>query len=104
MLDAAPRAAASAFWRSHGLRTLTANALAYQGICSFNDLNACEPRALERLYSLGKKGLADIQAMLLRRAAAEAANTPSLACYADDALVMELLRRGYRIHRPNADA
>ena len=104
MLDAAPAAAASAFWRSHGLRSMTANALAHAGICGFNELMTRDHDALSRIYSIGDKGVAEIQQMLLRRAAAEAANTPPLACYGDDALVMELLRRGYRIDRPNPDA
>jgi hypothetical protein len=80
---------------------MTARALAREGICSFDALLACDTTTIERTYSIGKKGLAEIQAMLLRHAAGEAALTPPLACYSDDALVMELLRRGYRIDRPN---
>ena len=104
MLDAVPAVAASAFWRAQGLRTMTANALAYHGICSFKDLTACEPKTLERMYSIGKRGLLDIQAMLLQRAANNPAETLPLAGYSDDALVMELLNRGYRIDRPNLNA
>ena len=101
MLDVAPQALASAFWQSHGLRTMTANALAAEGICSFDALRACHEQTLWRIPSIGKGGIADIRAMLLRRADEEAAIPLPLASYGDDALVMELLRRGYRIDRPN---
>jgi hypothetical protein len=102
MLDATlSRELAGAFWKAQGLRTMTANALAAQGICSFDALAACDHRTVERMYSIGKKGAADIQALLLRRAVEVAGHAPSLATYSDDALVMELLRRGYRVDRPN---
>ena len=91
---------AISFWKSCGLRTMTANSLARAGIDTIDALANVSENDLSRIYSLGKVGRAEIGALLLHQRQEHPA-VPPMASFTDADLVMELLRRGYRIDRPN---
>lgn len=92
--------AVRSFWQALGLRTMVANALANANIDSLEALAKTSEIDLWRIGGLGKVGREDIAALLLRHRQ-EAAAQPGLEASSDADLVMELLRRGYRIDRPD---
>jgi DNA-directed RNA polymerase alpha subunit len=56
-------AAVSAYWKSRGLKTRPAGALAVNGIDTMEALVAAGPEAISRLYNLGRKSQEEIAAV-----------------------------------------
>jgi hypothetical protein len=81
---------------------MTANALANAGIVSLDQLRGMQKIDLSLLPCIGKLGMAQISFIL-----GEATPKRAIENYADEDLVMELLRRGYVISfngKPNGTA
>lgn len=77
---------------------MTANALAAEGINSLEALAVLSENKIRRISSIGTRGIRDIQQLLLKHAQTPDA-PPALSSVSDGNLIVELLRRGYRVDR-----